>query len=215
MGKAERRNELLGAARAVFATKGFHDAKIEDIAAAARVAKGTFYLYFVDKRSIFAELVDGLAGRIESVITPVDPRGDVPRQVRSNLRAIVDVLLDEPALTQLLLSYAPGLDPAFVEKVRTFQHRMHELLRSSLAEGQRLGLVADGDCGLLATFTIGALKELLFERAALGRARPREACVEALYALLEAGYLRMPRSTSRRTSDAGGVLTATRTRRRR
>ena len=46
MDKAERRIELLRAARDVFATKGFHAAKVDDIVAAAKVAKGTFYLFF-------------------------------------------------------------------------------------------------------------------------------------------------------------------------
>lgn len=50
MDKAERRSELLRAARDVFATKGYHNAKIDDIVQAAKVAKGTFYLYFPDKR---------------------------------------------------------------------------------------------------------------------------------------------------------------------
>ena len=192
MGKAERRSDILRAARTVFAAKGFHDAKIDDIAAAANVAKGTVYLYFPDKRSLFAELVDGLSSRIERVITPVDTSGDVAEQVRSNVRALLGVLLDDPALTQLVLTHAPGLDPAFVEKVRSFHERMQVFLEASLREGQRLNLVLPGDCGLLATFTIGALKELLFERAVLDKTRPREAIVDALYALLERGYLRGP-----------------------
>ena len=68
MDKAERRHELLRAARDVFATKGYHDAKIDDIVAAAKVAKGTFYLYFPDKRSVFSELVDGLFQRLGAAI---------------------------------------------------------------------------------------------------------------------------------------------------
>ena len=58
MGREKTREKLLTAARHVFVEKGYHDAKIDDIAERAGVGKGTFYLYFKDKRAVFAELVD-------------------------------------------------------------------------------------------------------------------------------------------------------------
>lgn len=191
MGKAERRQDLLRAARDVFATKGFHDAKIDDIVAAAHVAKGTFYLYFQDKRSVFSELVDGLFSRIGAAILHVDLDGDLEGQVKHNIRAIVAVLLDEPKLTTILLSYAPGLDPEFGAKIQSFYAGVKILLEGSLREGQELGIVAPGDAGLYATFTLGALKEILFENVSGAAARPREQIVGSLFILLESGYLRI------------------------
>lgn len=191
MGKAERRQDLLRAARDVFATKGFHDAKIDDIVAAARVAKGTFYLYFQDKRSIFSELVDGLFARIGGAILRVDLGSDIPAQVKHNIRAIVAVLLDEPKLTRILLSYAPGLDPEFGAKIQSFYEGVKTLLKESLIEGQELGIVAPGDAAVYATFTLGAMKEILFENVSGAAARPREQIVEDLFNLLQRGYLRV------------------------
>ncbi len=191
MGKAERRQDLLRAARDVFATKGFHDAKIDDIVAAASVAKGTFYLYFPDKRSIFSELVDGLFMRIGSAILHVDLGSDIEAQVKHNIRAIVAVLLDEPKLTRILLSYAPGLDPEFGAKIQSFYAGVKMLLKESLAEGQELGIVAPGDAGIYSTFTLGAMKEILFENVSGAASRPREQIVEDLFNLLERGYLRV------------------------
>lgn len=195
MGKAERRQDLLRAARDVFATKGFHDAKIDDIVAAASVAKGTFYLYFPDKRSIFSELVDGLFGRIGSAILHVDLGSDIESQVKHNIRAIVAVLLDEPKLTQILLSYAAGLDPEFGAKIQSFYLGVKTLLQESLIEGQELGIVASGDAGLYATFTLGALKEILYETVTGAVSRPREQIVSDLFRLLERGYLRIEERT--------------------
>jgi AcrR family transcriptional regulator len=52
---------LLEAARKVFARRGFGDATVDDIAAAAGVAKGTVYLYYQSKRDIyFAALKFGI-----------------------------------------------------------------------------------------------------------------------------------------------------------
>jgi AcrR family transcriptional regulator len=190
MDKTERRQELLHAARDVFATKGFHDAKVDDIVAAAKVAKGTFYLYFHDKRSVFAELVDVFFMRLGTAILKVDTRGDVEAQIKHNIRAIVAVVLDDPALTHILLSYAVGLDAAFIDKIQSFYDGVKRLLEESLREGQALGIVAQGDTKLFAAFTIGALKELLAENTMRGSQRHREDIVTSLFDFLQAGYLR-------------------------
>ena len=50
-----RCHEILEAARKVFSRKGFEQTTVDDIAAAARVAKGTLYLYFPSKNAIYLE----------------------------------------------------------------------------------------------------------------------------------------------------------------
>ena len=103
----------------------------------AKVAKGTFYLYFRDKRSVFCELVDTLFERIGAAILQVDTRGDVEAQVKHNIRAIVAVLLDDPALTHILMCYAAGLDAAFVDKINSFYDGVRRLLTEASSKGKR------------------------------------------------------------------------------
>lgn len=190
MANEKRRLQLLDAARDVFASKGYHDAKIEDICAKAKVAKGTFYLYFADKQSVFTELVDGLFLRLSGAILRVDVGADIESQIRHNMRAVVGVMQDEPALGRILLSYAEGLDPAFVRKIRSFYAEVIALFEAALREGQAMGLVAPGDPRLMARFTIGALKEILLE--SMEEKPSREELVDSLYAILLGGYLRIP-----------------------
>jgi AcrR family transcriptional regulator len=189
--KELRRHELLRAAREVFARKGYHEARVEDIVAAARVAKGTFYLYFRDKRSVFVELVDSLFARMATAILHVDISADVEGQVKHNIRAIIAVLLDDPLVTQLLLSYAAVPDQKFLEKIRSFYDGVKQMLATALQSGQEMGIVVQGDTDLFATFTIGALKECLLEIAMTGKSHSREELVSELYRLLQSGYLRM------------------------
>ncbi|MDR3527255.1 MAG: TetR/AcrR family transcriptional regulator [Rhizomicrobium sp.] len=54
--KQARPGEILDAALAVFADKGFAAARMEDIAAKAGVTKGTIYLYFQSKEEVFKSL---------------------------------------------------------------------------------------------------------------------------------------------------------------
>jgi AcrR family transcriptional regulator len=67
--KEARPQEILDAALAVFAQKGFSAARMEDISRRAGVTKGTIYLYFESKEALFKALVrESLAPTIQGVI---------------------------------------------------------------------------------------------------------------------------------------------------
>ncbi|OIQ62510.1 TetR/AcrR family transcriptional regulator [Neomoorella thermoacetica] len=53
----DKRRQILAAAVSVFADRGFHQARIADIAAAAGVGKGTIYEYFSSKKELFQQLL--------------------------------------------------------------------------------------------------------------------------------------------------------------
>src|SRR3954470_11752966 len=55
--QAQRREAILAAALDEFSASGFAAARLDDIARRAGIAKGTIYLYFRDKESLFQELV--------------------------------------------------------------------------------------------------------------------------------------------------------------
>ena len=54
----ERRKDILAAALELFATKGFDETTVQDIASAAGVAIGTVYLYFPSKERVLLGLHD-------------------------------------------------------------------------------------------------------------------------------------------------------------
>ena len=55
---AVKRDQILDAARAVFAEKDYHRATIKDVAARAGVADGTVYNYFENKNALILGLMD-------------------------------------------------------------------------------------------------------------------------------------------------------------
>jgi AcrR family transcriptional regulator len=191
--KTERRQQILLNARDVFAKHGYHAAKIDDIVAAAGVARGTFYLYFEDKRAIFEEIVDRTFARLGMSIVRVDTENaerSVSEQIKDNIRAIVGALLEDPATTKILLSDAVGLDPAFDRKLISFYEETGKLLESSLADGQERGIVAPGDARMFAIMTLGAMKEIMYQVTMRGLDYPADRIVEAIYGFLCAGCLR-------------------------
>ena len=55
--RAERRQVILAAALREFSARGFAAARLDDVAEAAGIAKGTIYLYFRDKEALFQDLI--------------------------------------------------------------------------------------------------------------------------------------------------------------
>src|SRR5438270_8734118 len=55
--KDERPAEIVSAALALFAERGFGATKLDDVARAAGIAKGTIYLYFATKEDLFRAVV--------------------------------------------------------------------------------------------------------------------------------------------------------------
>jgi AcrR family transcriptional regulator len=90
--REKRRAAILDAALEEFAARGFAATRLDDVARRARIAKGTIYLYFRDKESLFQELVrtmlSPLVGTIEAA-----PLSEVP--IRAVAEMIVDVFVRE------------------------------------------------------------------------------------------------------------------------
>ena len=193
--KTERRLQILVAARDVFAKRGYHQTTIDDIVLSAGVARGTFYLYFDDKRAVFVDLIDRFAAKlsmaIERIVTD-DQSRPVANQVKENIRAIIRTCLAERTMTKILFTGALGIDSEFDRKIATFYDTVMQLLTESLKDGQALGIVADGEPRVLAYLSIGAFKELLYQAVLLGLSEESsEVLLQQMYNFLRQGYLRV------------------------
>jgi TetR/AcrR family fatty acid metabolism transcriptional regulator len=101
--RSDKRTRIVDAAIEVFAAKGFHSARISDIARLAGVADGTIYLYFRNKEdlllSIFEEKMELLIVELKSALEGVEE----PRErLRVCARQHFIQLEKYPALAQVL-----------------------------------------------------------------------------------------------------------------
>jgi AcrR family transcriptional regulator len=90
--RGERREAIVAAALEEFSARGFAATRLDDVARRAGVAKGTIYLYFRDKESLFQELVRAMVSPLVGAITTA-PLDDVP--IRAVIEMIVDVFVNE------------------------------------------------------------------------------------------------------------------------
>lgn len=163
--RPDKRVLILDAAVAVFADKGFHQARVRDITERAGVADGTFYLYFKNKEdvllSIFEQTMDvllaGLHGALDEIDDPVERIRRFARyhfaQVRDN-RSAAEVLQVELRLSnKFLKEYRP-------EKLWAYLGVFGQIVRDGQAQGVFRGDV-DPFIGMWAFF--GALDELAMQ----------------------------------------------------
>lgn len=162
---AERRARITEAAIEVFADRGFHGARIADVARRAGVADGTIYLYFKNKEelllSVFEEkmqlLLDGVRAELDGVLDPEDRIRTFAawhfRQVHEN-RAAARVLQIELRLSsRFLKEYRP-------ETLWAYLNVFGQTVRDGIAAG-RFRSDVDPFVGMWAFF--GALDEIAMQ----------------------------------------------------
>lgn len=108
MGKAEKNkreklDRLLSTTFTLFTTRGMAKTSISDIASAAGIAKGTFYLYFKDKEDIRDALVAQMAERLFRRALEGQREAELPFE--DKVVHIVDSLLNQLQENPLLLRF--------------------------------------------------------------------------------------------------------------
>ncbi|MEZ4353052.1 MAG: TetR/AcrR family transcriptional regulator [Myxococcota bacterium] len=142
--RAEREAEILRAARAVFASRGYASATVAEIALRAGVVEGTLYSYFDSKQSLLAAVVRGF---YESLIAETEMglraiRG-AENQLRFLIRRHLDAFQAEPGLCRLVLAEARP-DPAFYDQAVLDLNRRYTGLALAVVEaGRRAGELRD------------------------------------------------------------------------
>lgn len=132
----DRALRISAAAAEEFAKRGFAGARVERIAAAARVNKQLVFYYFHSKRGLFQAVLKRGVSDLESALAAISVGEGRPlERLRGILAGLFEFLERHPQLVALL-SHAERLDAApFAAPIRR--------LVVLLAEGQGLGLVRD------------------------------------------------------------------------
>ena len=114
---AERREAIIEAALDEFISRGFTATRIDDVARRAGVAKGTIYLHFKDKESMFEEL-------IRTALVPLIGRLHAPPPIGGSVRDAVEAFAR-----------------TFIQEVAST--RRGDIVRLIVAEGPRFPSIAD------------------------------------------------------------------------
>lgn len=144
--------DLLEAARRVLAFKGYHDTKIADIARAANVGVGTFYLYYPTKQAIFLELVEDTVRRLRQEVESVEAKSSDPlERARLGMATFLRFAQDNRELFRIVF----GHGSAFHEVVRRAQEQFVQDAVTNIQAGMQAGLFRGKRADLVAQAIIG------------------------------------------------------------
>ena len=146
------RQDLLAAAERVLAEKGLHDTKIADIAAAADIGVGTFYLHFPTKEALFDAVVEDTMRRFKATIDTARMSTDDPiGQMRAANAAFCRFACDNREVFRIVFGHAA----AYNEVIRRAQALFAADVETSYREGVARGAFAPLPPALVAQAVIG------------------------------------------------------------
>ncbi len=177
------REQILEAAVACFEERGYEETTTAEITRRARIAVGTFYLYFPDKRSILLELLDGTVNDIAHyVVQNLRPEAWQHADARASVRALIDALFHTRTINpglQRILWERYFKDPQFRAAVQAIEQRIRAAMLQLFAALNAQGRLRVTDLSA-AAFVVYTAIEWTASRLVLGEGGTQiEPAVEA------------------------------------
>jgi AcrR family transcriptional regulator len=157
--KSQRRDEIMAAAKEVFARKGFHDTTIADIAKRAGLAYGSIYWYFDSKDKLFHALMAVEEGALRShIAAAVGARQNVDGEApfRTAVQATFEFFESDKATVKLLFRDAYALGDRFEKHLGGIYERFIDDIESVIVVAQLRGEMVAAPPRMVA-YTLAAL----------------------------------------------------------
>jgi len=167
-----RQEQILQAARQVFADQGFHNTRMSDIAQATGVSQGTLYHYFRSKDELFLAVLNVWNQQIKSVVEQL-PVADVHVTDKFWMvnQLAVNFFETGQDLLPVLVEYWAYLlhNPEAAANFREFYETMQESFREIIREGVDAGEFKPVDVDLASALPLIILDGVTLLTAILGK----------------------------------------------
>ncbi len=133
---AERREQLLHTAVAVFAEHGFHATSMNDVAEAAGVTKPVLYQHFSSKRELFIELLADIGAELRETIAKATADAAGPRQqIEDGFRAYFRFVDEQTDSFKVLFGSGARRDPEFASFARNVEASIADAIAELIVIG--------------------------------------------------------------------------------
>jgi AcrR family transcriptional regulator len=192
--RTRTRADLLAAATRVLAAQGLHATTIADIAAAADVGVGTFYLHFPTKEALFHAVVDETIARLKAAVDAERLRAPDPvAQLRAATAAFFRFARDNREVFRIVFGHAAAYD----EQIRDAQALFIADIEATCRAGIAAGAFADLPPALVAQATVGMTTQVVSWWTA-HESTPIETVIDTVTTLALRGLLPPGRDTGER-----------------
>jgi AcrR family transcriptional regulator len=139
-----RRGELLEAARRVLERDGYHGTTVSAVVQAAGLSQGAFYLYFTDKKGVFAALQEETATLLRRrIYWATRDEADARQRLEAGLKAYFEFYDEYAELIRRLTIEGLGIDESFEARQTELYQTLATAFEPTLSDlGVRASAVA-------------------------------------------------------------------------
>lgn len=159
-----KRELIIEAAIQVFSQKGYHNTRMEEIAQAAGIGKGTIYEYFDSKLHLFQSMMeDSLQVYFRRMEAQRSGQMPMSGRIRLLVESHIRFCLENRELTKVLFGEAEAPDKELMEWAMAMRKDKLERMQSLLVEGIEKGeLRSDLDLHMLSFSILHTLAAFWF-----------------------------------------------------
>ncbi len=181
---AKTKSKLLEAAAIEFGQKGYHDCMIADITGRAKVAMGTFYVYFESKEEVFRELVQHMGHTTRAYIAK--KLEGVSNRIEAEKKGLIAFIEFARANKDL---YRIVMESQFVaeDAYRDYYNSFHKAYRDNLSIAAKKGDIKAGNDDVRAWSLIGLSVFLGLRYCIWDDSQDIETIVDGAFGLIESG----------------------------
>jgi AcrR family transcriptional regulator len=152
-----KRRNILKAAERMFASKPFHEVKLDELASKCRIGKGTIYTYFDSKEDLYVSLIrEGLRDVVSSVQQQLaQSKRSSMEELRLVVGALVQFAAARPEMFQLMRTIGPK---ACGHPLRESRGEMVAVVRQVIERGVAGGEMADSNPELTAHYLVSSVR---------------------------------------------------------
>lgn len=152
-----KQQEILQCAARLFASRPYHEVRLEDVAAAAKVGKGTLYIYYAGKEALYLAIIrEGFGVVVDRIRRQLGDSGDDPWvRLRAITSGLIDFAFSFPEVYRLMRSGVVTAEDAELQAAR--RQLTDEIVRV-IREGVEAGKLDDPAPELTAQFVLSFVR---------------------------------------------------------
>lgn len=191
MKNGAKKKQIIKAATKIFARKGYHQAKMDEIAKAAKVAKGTLYYNYASKSKLFAatvtagmeEIMDKISRELESDLPFIE-------HFHLLLSKTIRIYLKKKEVIRIYVNeLSSGIDAEALAEIKKVRRRFIRFVTDTLQTGQEKGYLKPLHRQISATVLVGMVDALCSNQLGPEESYDLEEIIETVIPILSTGML--------------------------
>lgn len=124
-----RKQQIIDTAKDMFIKYGFQSTHIGKVCDELRIARGTVYQYFGNKREILYAILDSAEESIDDILDPDDIRDFLKNNnsqkslltyINEKIASTIDIIINEPIILKLIFKDIVGIDEGVFKRINEF-----------------------------------------------------------------------------------------------